>query len=322
MASKSQGATPTFPSVDVVVPTYERRDLIAECLTRLREQTVPHRAIVVDDGSRDSTAEFVRERHPEAHVLALPGNVGFARAVNAGIRAGSGEAIVLLNNDVFCGPEFLEHAVAPLHSDPNVGMVAPLLLRVDEQSIDCLGIEVDRVLAGFPRYWGLPRDTAIDGRHMLGPTAGAGVYRRAALDQVGLLDEAILAYNEDLDLALRIRSAGWAAAIATEAKAVHVGSATFGFNSPRQVYLRGWSRFYVLRKYGVLRHPRAVLSVALGEGTSVLFQLVATRDAAGLRGRLAGWKAARRADAVAPASALNPDIGAREAMRRRRTYRS
>src|SRR3954451_10744278 len=95
-------------SVDVVVPTYRRADLVKRCLEHLGRQTLDHRVIVVDDASGDDTPEVIVAHDPTAEVVRLERNRGFAAAVNAGVQAGSGEAVVLVNNDVFASPSFLE----------------------------------------------------------------------------------------------------------------------------------------------------------------------------------------------------------------------
>ena len=309
-------------SVDVVIPTYDGWDLLRSCLDHLRPQTAAHRPIVVDDASTDGTAERVAELYPEATLVALPSNRGFSRAVNAGIAAGDGEIVVLLNNDVECRPEFVERIAAPLGDDPSVGSVAALLLQRDGERVDNLGLEIDYTLAGFPRHWGERVDGGGLGgtAGLLGPVGGAGAYRREALEAVGALDEAIFGYGEDLDLALRLRAAGWGCAAAPDAVGVHLGSASFGRHSPRQVFHRGWSRAYLLRKYGIARDPRALVRAGFSEAGSVAWQLARTRETAGLRGRIAGWRAGRRELAV-PEGAVNRQIGLLETLRRRRSYR-
>ena len=202
--------------IDVVVPTYDGWEILRSCLDHLREQTAQHRVIVVDDASSDGTAERVETEYPEVELVALPENRGFSRAVNAGIAAGDGEIVVLLNNDVECRPEFVERITAPLAADPALGSVAALLLQRDGRTVDNLGLEIDYTLAGFPRHWGEPAAAgALGGTDgLLGPVGGAGAYRREALEAVGALDEAIFGYGEDLDLALRLRAAGWGCAAA------------------------------------------------------------------------------------------------------------
>jgi len=308
------------PDVDVVIPTWNGRHLLESCLRLLAGQTVPCRVIVVDNGSSDGTAVFVHESHPEVTLLEFAENRGFARAVNPGIEAGSAPYVVLVNNDVDCDPTFVEHIVAPLRDREGVGMVAGLLLRPGRRAVDSFGIEVDRTLAGFARFTGAPYpDTALHDRHLAGPSGGAAAYRRRALEQVGTFDERLFAYMEDVDLALRLRAAGWEAAGAPEAIGVHLGSATFGHRSRGQVEIGGAARAYMLRKYGVLRRdpPAAAWALAAEAGVVAVDTLIG-RDLAAVRGRLSGWRTAGNTRAPIPSDAVNPEIGFREALRRRR----
>jgi N-acetylglucosaminyl-diphospho-decaprenol L-rhamnosyltransferase len=312
----------TAPSTDVVIPTYNGRDLIQSCLEHLRRQSQRHRVIVVDDGSSDDTIQVLRRDYPEAQVVALRSNGGFSRAVNAGIAAGSGELVVVLNNDVECRADFVERIIAPLREDEGVGMVAGLLLQADGGPIDSVGLEVDRTLAPFPRLWGRsPGNGAVSGTSgLLGPAGAAAAYRRSALSEVGGFDERIFGYGEDVDLALRFREAGWACAVAPDAIGVHLGAASFGRHSSFQVYHRGWSRSYLIRKYRVLDNPGNWPRAIFAETATVIWQLIATRDTAGLRGRLSGWRAGDPSHSV-PAGAVNHGIGVGESLGRRRAYR-
>lgn len=307
------------PSIDVVIPVHGGYELTASCLEHLRSQTVGHRVIVVDDASPDDTPDRIERAFHEALVLRQDRNRGFAAACNRAIGAGHGDVVVLLNNDVDAQADFLEQLVAPLSGDDRVGSVAALLVRPGGRAIDSLGLAADRTGAGFARLQGAPVD-AVDGPapRLLGPSGGAAAYRRRALQEVGGLDEAIFMYQEDLDLALRLRTAGWRAAAAPRAVGVHHGSATADRRSAWQRRTAGWSRGYLLRRYGVLRGataPRALLTelvVVAGDG-------VISRDLAALRGRLAGWRAARgRPPRPLPTAAIAGEIGFIDSLRLRR----
>ena len=132
--------------------------------------------------------------------------------------------IVLLNNDVDARPDFLARLIEPLASDSSVGSVSALMTMPGDELIDSVGLAVDRTLAGFPRHHGRPVSEAANPRPVLvGPSGGAGAYRRTAWEQAGGLDENVFAYLEDLDLALRLRTAGWQAAAAPAAIGTHRG---------------------------------------------------------------------------------------------------
>lgn len=307
-------------SIDVVIPTWNRRDLLERCLESLGGQTVEHRVIVVDNGSQDGTVGLVRERFPTVHVVPLERNYGFAGGVNRGVEHGDGQFVVLVNNDVECDPPFLEQLVAPFERE-RVGMVAGLLLRPGRGMIDGFGLECDATLAAFQRFMGAPYPaTPLHERNLLGPSGGAAAYRRDAFAAAGGLDERTFAYMEDVDLALRLRGLGWAAAGAPEATGIHLGSATFGHRSRAQVEIAGASRAYMLRKYGVLGRGLTTAAWALSVEIGVtIVDTVAGRDLAAARGRISGWKAAAGRHARIPDGAINPKLGLREGLRRRLT---
>ena len=298
-----------------MIPTSGRYDLTGNCLSHLARQTRPHTVIVSDNGSSDETAECVGREWPAVRLIRSADRLSFAAACNRGANAGDGEVVVLLNNDVYCRPDWLERLVAPLEAEPQTGSVACLLVQPGQQVIDSVGLCADRTLAGFPRLAGLPVARAGDARPRLaGPAGAAGAYRRTAWDQSGGLDEAIFAYAEDLDLALRLRGAGWRASAAPEAVGMHLGSATHGHRTAGQRRHAGFARGYLLRRYGVLRSRQAMRALAT-EGAVVLGDAILSRDLAALTGRVAGWRSGRGLAArSAPADALDPEIGIRESL--------
>jgi len=110
---------------------------------------------------------------------------------------------------------------------------------------------------GFPRLAGEPVARACDPRPLLaGPAGAAAAYRREAWRELGGLDEAIFAYSEDLDLALRLRAAGWTASVAPDAMGIHLGSATHGHRTAWQRRHAGYARGYLLRRYGCCADAR------------------------------------------------------------------
>jgi N-acetylglucosaminyl-diphospho-decaprenol L-rhamnosyltransferase len=306
-------------SIDVVIPAHDRYDLTAKCLRHLAAQTIAHHVIVVDNGSTDDTRARVASEWPEVQLEFSDEHRGFPETCNRGVAAGSGELVVLLNNDVDCRPEFLEHLRAPFE-DPRMGTATPLLLQVDERLIDSVGLVADVTLSGFPRQQGRDSSEAAAKRPLLlGPSGGAAAYRRSAWEEVGGLDEAITFYMEDLELALRLRAAGWQAALASDAVGVHLGSATHGHRSAWQRGHSGFARGYILRRYGILRGRRAPRTLAT-EAVVVLGDVAISRDLAALKGRVSGWRAARGEPRLSwpPAEALDQEISFRDSLRLRR----
>ena len=305
---------------DIVVVTWHGREVLASCLEHLDRQTERDRVIVVDNASGDGTAELVRERFPHVTFLELPENRGFGAAVNAGAAAGDGDAIVLVNNDLDADPGFVAALLEPLRADARVGMVAGMTLMPGRAAVDAFGIQLDAGLAAYNRLRHAPPAQAERAGLLAGPSGGAAAYRRVAFDAVGGFDETLIAYGEDVDLLLRLRAAGWESAAAPEARGIHLGGATIGVDSPRQRWLGGFARGFLLRRWGVLRtrgalHALAVDLLVIGWG------LARHRTLVPLRSRVAGWRAAGRGSRPLPPGAIDRSVGLGEAIRRLRTAR-
>jgi GT2 family glycosyltransferase len=294
-------------TADVVIPTFNGRDMLARCLRALAGE--PATVIVVDNGSDDGTAELVRREFAGVVLVRLDSNAGFGRAVNAGAAAGRGEAIVLVNNDVVVQKGFVAAIVAPL-AEPRVGMVAGRTTIPDSGETDGFGIELDRALVAYNRG----RRGAPLGRLAM-PSGGAAAFRRSAFEAAGGFEQALFAYAEDVDLGLRLRASGWDVAAADDACGVHLGGATVGVDSPWQRELAGFGRGFLLRRWGVLGSraaPRALLVEALVVGWGLLRH----RTTVPLTARLRGFRAAGRGRRRLPEGVVDPSIGLAETLRR------
>ena len=305
-------------SVDVVITTYQGWDLTKRCLEQLERQTIAHVVLVSDGASTDGTPENVRRQFPHVKLLTSAVDPGYAAATNRGVAAGRGDVVVLLNNDAFCRPDFLEQIVAPFAADPEVGAVAPLALRPDEQTIDSVGLTLDVTLAPFIRLTGMPHHRCEAARPLLAsPGGGADAYRRAAWLDAGGFDERLVFYGADIDLGLRLRARGWTIVAAPKAVVVHVRSATSGHRSRRARESGGWARAYILRRWGIL-HSRAAVRALATEILVVAAELVVSRDGVSVRSRIRGWRAAgglpRRS---VPTGAVDRQIGFLESLRLR-----
>ncbi|MEX0152438.1 glycosyltransferase family 2 protein [Microbacterium sp. LMI1-1-1.1] len=281
--------------IDVVVPVYGGWAHVEECLRSLRAQTSPVNVFVVDDVSPDDTPDRVAREFPEVTLLRNRVNSGFATSCNHGIRAGAAPYVVLLNSDVIAEPSMAADLLATFDAaDERTGSVSPVLSD-REGNVDAFGTCADVTLAGYVRWHGvssLPADAARRAPVNLGPYGALAAYRRAALDDVGLLDENIFMYGEELELSLRLAAGGWTSLPLPRVLGSHIGGASAGVESPRQRYLSAFGRAYTLRVYDVLRSRHAARTV-LTELVVVGARLVLRRDVASLRGRVAGWRAGR-----------------------------
>jgi N-acetylglucosaminyl-diphospho-decaprenol L-rhamnosyltransferase len=276
----------------VIIPTFNGRELLTEALAHLASQTVAHAVVVVDNASTDGTAEALAERFPEVQVVRMTANTGFGRAMNAGVAAARTEAVVLINNDVLCAPDFLERLLEPL-ADESVSMVAGVLLQHDRpQLVDSAGIELDTTLRSWDSFWNRPDSEITGAVEPVGPCGGAAAFRTAVFREAGGFDETFFAYWEDVDLALRLQLAGHRCVRADEARALHKHGQTLGAASPAQRRLEAFGRGYVLARYRVARRsPIMRLKIAVLDWPVLLVHLVVRRELGPLRERLRGTRA-------------------------------
>jgi len=303
----------------VYIPNYNGSQRIGRALRSLREQTRPVDVVVIDNGSSDDSLSLLREEFPEVTVLALAENLGFGPALNRAVAEHPADPLILLNNDAEAEPRFVE-ALLDANAEGVQSVAGVLLQERSPGLIDSAGVVADRTLMGFDYLHGDPVEAAAGAAHPLGPTGGAALYDRAAFTAVGGFDERIFLYYEDLDLALRMSAAGAHCRLAPGARALHAYSASLGAGSGEKFARTGWSRGYMLRRYGVMSRPRDAARVLATEGAISAGQLLLDRTAKGLRGRLRGWREGADSDHLLLDRSVLLDISAREAlaMRRRR----
>jgi GT2 family glycosyltransferase len=198
------------PTVSIVVPNWNGAEWLPGLLASIGRQTrQPLETIVVDNGSVDGSLQLLA-RPAGATVVALGRNTGFAYAANRGLAAARGELVALLNADIVLEPEWLERMRSAIAA-PGVASVAckMMSLRHPGEIYDA-GDVLRRDGACEQRG----RFELDDGRfdepgEVFGACAGAALYHRRAVLDVGGFDQRYFAYLEDVDLALRLRMAGW-----------------------------------------------------------------------------------------------------------------
>jgi GT2 family glycosyltransferase len=305
----------------IYIPTYEGRERLGGALRSLERQSRPADTVVVDNGSSDGTAELLREQFPEVALLELGRNLGFGPALNRAIAEHPGDPAILLNDDAEAEPRFVE-ALLDTAAEGAECVAGVLTQEAAPGLIDSAGVVADRTLMGFDYLHGEPLAALERAADPLGPTGGAALYRLDAFRAAGGFDERIFLYYEDLDLALRLRAAGGRCRLAPGARAVHAYSASLGAGSGRKYARTGWSRGYMLRRYGIAAQPRLAARALAAEAAICAGQLLRDRTAKGLTGRLRGWRdAAGLERRPVPAGALL-EIGLREALALRRKRRA
>ncbi len=218
--------------------------------------------MMVDNGSTDGSLEAVRREFPAVDVLALGENRRFAGGNNPGVKrsleAGA-DAVLLVNNDTEADPGLLQHLLAALAADPRAGGAAPLICFARPRDriwyagghcVPALGLAAHRGLRARARgqYRAVEETGYLTGCCLLA--------RRAAWEQVGLLDEGYFIYAEDADWSRRARAAGFRLLFVPQARLWHKVSAASGAASPWKIYQRSRAN---LRLFA--RHARGIARV-------------------------------------------------------------
>jgi O-antigen biosynthesis protein len=213
-------------TVSAVVPTLGRSPWLVPCLEALRREGAE--VIVVDQEER-----AVELPAGLADRVLRPGrNLGFAGGTNLGIAAASCEMVATVNDDALVEPGWTAALVAALDADPRTAAVQGVTLRMDEPDLaDGCGISWNRWWQAVQIGHGRPAPPATEpAREIFGVSATVALFRRAALEAVApdgdVFDPRLISYYEDVELAGRLRAAGWRALLVPAARARHAGSAT------------------------------------------------------------------------------------------------
>jgi len=260
--------------VSVVIVTRNNRGYLEPCLASLVTATRYHYdVVIVDNGSTDGTRNWVRGSYPKIQVIDNGTNVGLSRASNQGIRASNGRYVLLLNDDTLVNGPSLDAMIELLDRTPRAGAVGGRLLNEDGSTQSCYNdfstlVEEFMIATrlGEAVWPGYP--STMDGdstREVDWVSSACVMLRRAALDEVGLLDEEYFIYGDEADLQFRLKQAGWGVYFIPHATTIHFGGRSLDRWRRRKMVNRGKMLFY-RKNYGpirtlVLRGMLAILSV-------------------------------------------------------------
>jgi GT2 family glycosyltransferase len=281
------------PSVDVLIPTRDTRELTLRCLESVTEPNseLDVRVVVVDNASTDGTADAIHSRFQQVVLIRNESNESFAKACNQAAAAGSSEFVLFLNSDVIARPGAIRRLVVALERCPSHAAAGGCLvdLGTDDPQV---GFAVRgfptlarqlALLAGFERHW--PSNPISRGQLMLDfdygrsqdaeQVAGACLLcRRADFEALGGFDEGFYYWFEDVDLVWRLRGRGRVAYVA-DAVFEHAGGASFaGWRRPEAIVTRHRS----LLRYFAKHRPRFE-QLGLRAGIAILAAI-----------RTAGWR--------------------------------
>ncbi len=176
----------------IIIPVFNRKKFTKECLLALRKQTLQdYKAVIVDDGSTDGTADMIRDEFPEVALVDGGGDLFWTAAVNMGIQYAldqGAKLIMTLNNDTLPTEDFLEKTMQGHRQDPN-GVIGALEIDVDSKEILYGGEKIDWLLATTHNVLpGIPKNEQ-KGLHSVSWLPGRGLLiPRVVFEKVGLFD--------------------------------------------------------------------------------------------------------------------------------------
>lgn len=216
--------------VSVIIVNWNGRRDLEECLNSLSKQTFSDfETIFVDNGSTDGSIEFVEHFAPYTRIIALNRNEGFCRGNAIGLQHARGAFIALLNNDALADRYWLEKLYSAMTHHPHVGFCASCIVNYYSRDIiDTAGDGFDVCGVGYKIGEGKPVSQFQTQRYVFGACAGAVLYRRSMIDDIGFFDERFFAVGEDLDLSFRAILAGYKCLYVPDAIVYHKIGRTVG----------------------------------------------------------------------------------------------
>ncbi len=252
--------------VSVIIPNYNGRKLLSDCLNSLFEQTFKKfEVILVDNNSNDNSIDYIRKKYPKVNIISLNKNYGFARAVNEGIKKSQCKYVVLLNNDTKIEKNFLKELVKTAEKNPEIFSINPKILNFyNPKIIDGIGIQINEV--GQARSIGYGEKDLKQFKkpqYIFGATGGASLFRRNLFKKTGLFDEDFFMYSEEVDLAFRAQFLGYKSLYCPRAIVWHKHKATsknfpehieyWQFKNMYQVIIKDFPTKTLFKRFRILK---------------------------------------------------------------------
>ena len=226
------------PEVSIVIVTWNGRQYLGACLRAAEaQQGVSAEIIVVDNGSTDGSAEFVRATFPRVRVIKLTENHGFADGNNVGAHEARGKYVAFLNNDTVAEVNWLRSLRAGIELATGFALVTSRIVYMHNPDvIDSAGDGMLRWGGAFKRHHGEATNLAGATKEVFAVCGAAFLMPKAVFDELGGFDGQFFASHEDVDLSYRARLRGYRCRYVSDAIVRHHGSATLGTASARAVF--------------------------------------------------------------------------------------
>ena len=237
--------------VSIIIPNYNGGSFIRDCIDSLKIQSYrDFEIIVVDNDSKDGSADIVENEYKDVRIKRLDQNYGFSRAVNEGVRMSGSPFVLLLNSDTRAEEGFVEALVGTIKRDDRIFSVASKMIQMkDPDKLDGAGDLYSAFGWAYARGKGRSSAGYTREARVFAACGGAAIYRRSILDEIGWFDEFHFAYLEDTDIGYRARIMGYRNIYCPEARVYHVGSGVTGSRyNDFKIRISARNNMYVIMK--------------------------------------------------------------------------
>lgn len=255
--------------ISVIIPNYNGEKIIDGCIQSLLQQEYKDfNIIVVDNNSTDESVKIIEEKYPSITLIKNNENLGFAAAVNIGIKASKSDFVALLNNDTEVDTKWLGNLYSVVSKDDKIFSASSKMIRFYERDIiDDAGDQYNLLGWAYKRGDGVSVDKFNKNKVVFSTCAGAGLYRRKVFEEIGYFDENFFAYLEDIDVSFRGNIHGYKNVYVNDAIVYHMVSATSGSrHNEFKVKLASRNSIYLIRKnmpliFTIINLPFLILGI-------------------------------------------------------------
>ncbi|MBI5148600.1 glycosyltransferase family 2 protein [Candidatus Pacearchaeota archaeon] len=200
----------SLPLISLIVVNWNGKPFLKQCFSSLQELNYPKdklELIMVDNGSKDGSVQFMQKNFPEVKIIKNREN-NYCKANNLGIKAARGKYVALLNNDAWVHKDWLVELVKVIRKDSKIAAIGSKTL-FENGRINSTGLIQKKYFYFMDRDFKFNDKKSSRIKEVIGISNVASLYRKEALQEVGLFDEDFIMYFEDVDLSFSLRKKGW-----------------------------------------------------------------------------------------------------------------
>ena len=253
------------PLISVIVLNYNAGELLLNCIDSIKKSVYKNlEIIVVDNISADKSQEICKEKYPDIKLIQNKKNFGYCEGNNIGIREAKGDFVVILNPDTIVESNWLNELITA-HKEFGDGLYQPKILSLNEDNIiQSTGNMIHVFGFGFARDKGKKNITKEEHIEKIGYASGTCLFTsKTVFDKVGLLDDFLFLYHDDLDLGWRAAQLGINSYYVPKSKIFHVESYSLKWSAKKFYWLERNRKYCLLTHYSKSTYEKMNFSLIL-----------------------------------------------------------